>query len=56
MKEQATALVMEGVLTWGGERTIQYTDGVLQSRTPDTYQFIDQCHFNEVNEKEEKAS
>ena len=24
-------------LTWGGEYTIQYTDDVLQSRTPETY-------------------
>ena len=28
---------MEGDLTWGGEHTIQYTDGVLYDCTPETY-------------------
>ena len=30
-------MVMEGDLTWGGEHTVQYTDDVLQSCTPETY-------------------
>ena len=30
-------MVMEGYLTLGGEHTIQYTDDVLQSCTPETY-------------------
>ena len=28
---------MEGDQTWGGEYTIQYTGGVLQNGTPETY-------------------
>ena len=28
---------MEGVLTWGGELTIQYTNTVLLNCTPETY-------------------
>ena len=30
-------VVKEGDLTWGGEHTIQYTDGALQSCTPEAY-------------------
>ena len=30
-------MVMEGDLTWGGEHTIQYTDDILQNRTPETF-------------------
>ena len=30
-------MVMEEDLTWGNEHTIQYTDDVLQSSTPETY-------------------
>ena len=30
-------MVTEGDLTWGGEHTIQYTDGVLQNCTLETY-------------------
>lgn len=34
-------LVMEGGLTWGeAERTLQYTDGVLWSGTPETYMIL----------------
>ena len=29
-------MVMEGDLTWGGEHTIQCTDGVFWNRAPDT--------------------
>ena len=31
---------MEGDLTWGGEYKIQYTDGILQNRTPETYHLL----------------
>ena len=27
---------MEGDWTWGGEHTVQYTEGALQNCTPDT--------------------
>ena len=30
-------MVMEGDLTWDGEHTIQFTDDVLQTRTPEPY-------------------
>ena len=30
-------MVMEGDLTWGGEPTIPYTDGVLYNHAPETY-------------------
>ena len=33
-------MLMEGDLTWGGEHTIQYTDGVFQSCTPETYRIL----------------
>ena len=29
--------MVEGDLTWGGEHTVQYADGVLQKCTPKTY-------------------
>ena len=28
---------MAGDLTWGGEHTMQYTDNILQNRTPEAY-------------------
>ena len=31
---------MEGDLTWGGEYTIQYTDGTLQNCIPETYTIL----------------
>ena len=30
-------MVMEKDLTWGGEHTMQYTDDVLQTHTPEAY-------------------
>ena len=30
-------MVMEGDLTFAGKCTMQYTDDVLQNRTPETY-------------------
>ena len=30
-------MVMGGDWTWGGEHTAQYTDGVVQNRTPETF-------------------
>ena len=30
-------MVMKGVLTLGGEHTVQYTDDVLQNCIPETY-------------------
>ena len=40
---------MEGDLTWGGKHSIQYTDDVLKNYTPETYNFINQCHPNKFN-------
>ena len=37
---------MEGHLTWGGKHTIQYTNDVLQNRTPKTYVTLLMNKFN----------
>ena len=43
--------MMTGDQTLDGEHTIQYTDGVLQNCTLETYNFINQSHPNTFNEE-----
>ena len=40
---------MEGDLTLDGEHRIYYTDVVLKNFTPETCNFINQCHPNIFN-------
>ena len=45
-------MVMARKLTWGGEHTVQYTDNVLQTCTPETYAILltnDRNKFNKNN-------
>ena len=46
-------MVMQGVVTWGGEHAIQYTDDVLQNCTPDTYLILlaNVTPINAINKK-----
>ena len=54
-------MVTEGDWTWGGEHTLQYTDGVLQNCTPETYRnpynFINQrvSPSNSIKMKEKET-
>ena len=43
---------MDRHVTRGGEHTTQCTDDVLQNRTPENYNFVNQCHPNKLNRKE----
>ena len=49
---------MEGDLIWGDERTVQYTDNVLQNCTPETYIILltNVTPINSVTRKKEQFS
>ena len=49
-------MIMEGDLTWGGEHTIQYTDDVLWSCTPESHIILltSVTQINSIKKKKKK--
>ena len=48
--------VTDGDMTWGGEHTLQCTDGVLWDCALNLYNFVNQGHPSKFNKKEKYSS
>ena len=56
-RAQGAINMMEGDTPWSGEHTIQYTDSILQNRTPETYiiSLTDVTPINSIKKKEKDS-